>query len=283
MPTRSDPIMPEHTSTLAVHPHLLTRFRAGQMIFRTGEAGAEMFVIEDGQVEIFRQHGPTEARLVVLEAGDFFGEMSILEDLPRSASARALTDCRVLPVDASIFDQILRDHPELAIRIMRTLSRRLRLFDEAESRALSIAVGPLVSAPKKAPAQPVQPVDAAGVTALVDVPPRPAARLVHAPSGKSWSLTGERDQILGRRDPVTGLDPEIDLTDLDVERSLSRRHARIVFHDGQFFLREEIGTNNGTFVGQQRLATGKEQALKRGDRVRVGRLDFVFELGPPKR
>ncbi|MEO8504231.1 MAG: cyclic nucleotide-binding domain-containing protein [Acidobacteriota bacterium] len=274
--------MPEHTSDSNSTPHLLARFRAGQMIFRTGEAGAEMFVIEDGQVEIFRQHGPTETRLVVLEAGDFFGEMSILEDLPRSASARALTDCRVLPVDASIFDQILRDHPELAIRIMRTLSGRLRVFDEAESRALSIAAGPLVSALRKAVPLAVQ-VDAASVTALVDVPLRPAARLVHPPSGKIWSLTGERDQILGRRDPVTGLEPEIDLTDLDVERSLSRRHARIVFHDGQFFLREEIGTNNGTFVGQQRLATGKEQELKRGDRVRVGRLDFVFELAPAKR
>ena len=107
----------------------LVKFEPGQTIFEQGLKGAEMFVIQDGQVEILRRDGPTERRLTLLEAGDFFGEMSVLEDLPRSATARAVTASKLLPIDASTFDQMLREHPEIAVRMMRKLSRRLRQHD----------------------------------------------------------------------------------------------------------------------------------------------------------
>ena len=73
----------------------------------------------------------------------------------------------------------------------------------------------------------------------------------------SWSrptLTfGRNETVVGRFDPVTELAPDVDLSELDTGRSTSRRHARISERGGSFFVREEIGTANGTFVGADRL------------------------------
>ncbi len=76
--------------------------------------------------------------------------------------------------------------------------------------------------------------------------------------------------------------PEIDIGSLDKERTLSRRHARIVRRGGHFFLREEVGTANGTWVGADRMQSGVERELKNGDRIRFGRIDFVLRLTPTK-
>ncbi len=299
---------------------LLVRFKAGQPIFVEGQRGSEMFIIEDGQVEIVRRRGAEDRSLVLLEAGDFFGEMALLEDLPRSATARAVSDCRLLPIDASTFDLMLRDHPEVAIRIMRMLSRRLRQFDEAEQRAHAIAAGPLGDlshtgmAPAAVVAKPPNPIPPAtpptpgtpatpttpaslaapltpsappatgpaadrasgAATALTASASTAPARLVHPASGSEFLLAADGEQVVGRLDPVTGLVPEIDLTALDGHRSLSRRHARIVARQGRFFLREEIGTANGTFIGAARLATGREQELHDGDTVRLGLVEMRF-------
>jgi CRP-like cAMP-binding protein len=286
---------------------LLVRFKAGQVIFTEGQRGSEMFIVEDGEVEIVRRRGAEDRSLVVLEAGDFFGEMALLEDLPRSATARALSDCRLLPIDASTFDLMLRDHPEVAIRIMRMLSRRLRQFDEAEQRAHAIAAGALdglshtgmapaavltgsapaadvrsaaSSAPVAAPVLPAAPLLPAAPALPDDAAATAHARLVHPASGSEFVLAADGEHVVGRRDPVTGLVPEIDLTSLDGHRSLSRRHARIVARAGRFFLREEIGTANGTFVGAARLPTGREQELRDGDALRLGLVELEFHLPP---
>jgi CRP-like cAMP-binding protein len=317
---------PTAVSAKEARRNLLVTFKAGQVIFQEGERGDEMFIIEIGQVEIVRRRAAEERSLVVFEAGDFFGEMSLLEDLPRSATARAVTDCRLLPVDASTFDLMLRDHPEVAIRIMRMLSRRLRQFDEMEQRAHAIAAGPLhglshtsmhpaadvsgiaglahsaAPPPPAVPAQPAAPVEAkaevslpaAVVTAEVKAAATPEvkaaaasaapaadfgasrARLVHPATGTEFVLSDDAEQVVGRRDPVTGLVPEIDLTALDVQRSMSRRHARIVGRGGRFFVREEIGTANGTYLGAVRVPTGKEQELHDGDTLKLGLVELSF-------
>src|SRR6195952_5331446 len=104
--------------------------KAGEYVFREGDLGTEMYIINEGKVEILNQVGDEEQVLALLEKGDFFGEMSVLEDLPRAASARAVTDVRLLQINGSTFDQLLQGNPEIAVRMMRKLSRRLRETDE---------------------------------------------------------------------------------------------------------------------------------------------------------
>jgi pSer/pThr/pTyr-binding forkhead associated (FHA) protein len=83
--------------------------------------------------------------------------------------------------------------------------------------------------------------------------------------------------LIGRPDPVTGLLPEINLGPLDSQRSLSRRHAKIVNEGGLMFLREEVGTTNGTFINGERVATGEARPLALGDTLRFGSVELRVE------
>ena len=105
----------------------LARFTAGHPIFEEGEVGTEMYVIQSGTVEIFKRSRRGEEKLLAtLEKGDFFGEMSILEDVARTASARAKTDVELVRINQTTFDEMLRHNAEIAVRMLRKLSRRLR-------------------------------------------------------------------------------------------------------------------------------------------------------------
>jgi pSer/pThr/pTyr-binding forkhead associated (FHA) protein len=83
--------------------------------------------------------------------------------------------------------------------------------------------------------------------------------------------------LIGRNDPVTGLTPDVDLTDDDIKRSVSRRHAKLIYENGNFFLSEEPGTLNGTFVNNKKIQSGVLVPVKSGVIVGFGmiRLKFV--------
>jgi hypothetical protein len=280
----------------------LVSFRAGDVIVREGDAGKDMFILEDGEVEVFRHHGGTEKVLTRLEAGDFFGEMSVLEGRPRSSSARAATDCRLLPIDASTLDALLREHPEIAVRMLRKLSNRVRKYEDEEAAAAVAARGALPDRDRAdlAHMTPVAPEGTHAAVAAVPAPPAGApaappapaaepaspaasgavlARLEVPASGHVFPIVGDRPSFVGRFDPVTETSPEIDLGAADTQRSTSRRHARITPRDGRFFLFEEVGTANGTWVGAERLPNGVEHELADGAAIRFGRVDCVFRVG----
>jgi CRP-like cAMP-binding protein len=93
---------------------------AGTEICRAGEPGHTMFAI--GTVEIVRG----ERLLETLAAGEFFGEMSLLDQSPRSATARAKTDCRIVTIDEKRFGFMVQQTPFFALEMLRTLAKRLR-------------------------------------------------------------------------------------------------------------------------------------------------------------
>ena len=110
-------------------PNYTVEFDAGEFIFNEGDLGMEMYIIHEGKIEILKEIQGEQRQLAVLEKGDFFGEMSILEDLPRTAGARAIGEVKLLLINGATFDQMLRTNPEIAVRMMRKLSRRLRETD----------------------------------------------------------------------------------------------------------------------------------------------------------
>ncbi|MES1242454.1 MAG: cyclic nucleotide-binding domain-containing protein [Acidobacteriota bacterium] len=237
----------------------------GDYVFREGELGTEMYIIHEGKVEILSGTGSSEQLLSVLEKGDFFGEMSILEDLPRAASARAVTDVKLLQINGSTFDQLLRNNPEIAVRMMRKLARRLRETDEllrssTEHRQAALSVS------REMPRMNVQ------------VPGEGPERLLHGSSGMEFPLATGAETTVGRKDAVTGIYPDIDLSPLDQQRSISRRHAKIYRRGGKFFVGEEIGTMNSTFVNGARLETGVPSEIRNGDEVRFGVVALKFQV-----
>ena len=79
---------------MASHPlkDFVVKFKAGETVYREGDPGAEMFIVQSGAVRIFRDLGGREQALAEMEKGEFFGEMSVLEGQARTSSARALED-----------------------------------------------------------------------------------------------------------------------------------------------------------------------------------------------
>jgi hypothetical protein len=96
-------------------------------------------------------------------------------------------------------------------------------------------------------------------------------------TGKQFLLSAAESQI-GRWDADGGIFPDVDLDTDDPEAKVSRRHARITFRDGQYFL-EDLGSTNGTFVNRgRRLSPGTRQALNDGDEIIVGKTFLRFRL-----
>ncbi|ABZ84575.1 cyclic nucleotide-binding transcriptional regulator, putative [Heliomicrobium modesticaldum Ice1] len=109
----------------------LREFEADDVIFQEGDAGQEMYIILAGQVEIFI-HSVDGFPIVVatLGPGDFFGEMSLLEELPRSASVRALERVILLAINHENFESIFSHQPKLVFKIMKGMSSRIRQLNE---------------------------------------------------------------------------------------------------------------------------------------------------------
>ena len=93
--------------------------------------------------------------------------------------------------------------------------------------------------------------------------------------GNQFTLVGDHSAI-GRFDPVTGMRPEVDLSAVDINRSVSRHHARLVREGSSYSLTEEVGVLNGTFINGKRLTSGQPVPLHDGDEVGLGMVRLTF-------
>jgi CRP/FNR family cyclic AMP-dependent transcriptional regulator len=107
-------------------------YRKSEVIFEEGSTGSEMYLIHSGRVLLsVRQNETQEVPLVVLNPGDFFGEMALVDDSPRSATASAVEDnTELIVMDRARFLFMVRQQPEFALSLMHTLCRRLRDMDK---------------------------------------------------------------------------------------------------------------------------------------------------------
>jgi CRP/FNR family transcriptional regulator, cyclic AMP receptor protein len=112
------------------------RFREGSMMFREGDRGDKLYIVLDGRVRISKFiPGVGEEALTVLDRGDFFGEMALIDDKPRSADAKAHEgDATVLSIDRATLNEILSMDPHASLQFLnllcRMISRRLREINE---------------------------------------------------------------------------------------------------------------------------------------------------------
>lgn len=102
----------------------------GEVIFKEGEKGEMMYVIQSGKVTITKKGVSGDTPIATLKDGEIFGEMSLFDKLPRSAAAIASGEARVLSIDKKkLFSTISRD-PTLVFKILETMSQRIRRLDE---------------------------------------------------------------------------------------------------------------------------------------------------------
>jgi CRP-like cAMP-binding protein len=105
-------------------------FPVGTVVFQEGDVGNEMYVIQSGKVDITKRSRDVEKVLVTLGPGAFFGEMAIINNKPRSASAVVVEEARLLVIGPKTFDAMIRGNAEIAVRMIKILAQRLQEADE---------------------------------------------------------------------------------------------------------------------------------------------------------
>jgi hypothetical protein len=284
----------------------IVRYRRGERVYSAGDPGTEMYIVQSGAVTIFTEVDGRRIVMATMEKGDFFGEMALIESSPHSSCAEAEADCELIEINSTLFDKMIKGNIEIAVRMLRKLSirlrdatRRLEAMTAAASAVPAAAPAPAASAaasmaqtvppPAAAPAAPA----ASPPTEKVSKEARAAATAAPPPKGGSGRpaschavlLSEEGKELfhlvtprvaIGRFDPVTGLKPEVDLSELDLNRSVSRHHARLTLVDGVYAMTEEVGALNGTFVNGKKLVSGKPATIKDGDLLNLGMVKLVF-------
>lgn len=126
-------------------------FSRGEAIFQEGSQGEVMYVVREGRVLIKREHpsGRTIA-LIEMGAGDLFGELAIFDKEARSATAECVTPTKVVALTSGDVQRVLTRNPEIAIKLLAQLSRRLRVansrigdqyFQSTEGRIVNVVLG----------------------------------------------------------------------------------------------------------------------------------------------
>ena len=115
---------------------LLRVYPKNTMIFSENQSGADMFIIQEGKVKISKIVDGTEVTLAILKKGDMFGEMALLENKPRSASAIAEEECRLMTVNKSNFNQMVSTQPQLVARLTTMLAERLFVMQRQLANSL---------------------------------------------------------------------------------------------------------------------------------------------------
>jgi CRP-like cAMP-binding protein len=238
----------------------LTHFEKGKVLFREGERGEDMYIVQSGKVAIKKKLHDGETTLAVLEKGDFFGEMALLERKPRSASAEVVESGDLIVIAGDMFGDMIKANPEIAVRMLRKQSIRLR--ETLQQLEAAMRGQPVPANPPAPPTEKTVQADA-------------RCYFISASTGNVFPVFAH-EALIGRFDSVTGMHPEVDLSNEDQSRNISRRHARLLIKDAQFFIAEEIGTMNGTYLNGRKLANGVLTPIHDGDELTLCRLALTF-------
>ncbi|MFP4321616.1 MAG: Crp/Fnr family transcriptional regulator [Anaerolineales bacterium] len=104
-----------------------TVYNAGEIIVNIGDPGNEqMFAVKEGEVEISAESG---AVLETVEAGMIFGEMALIDGLPRASRCVAKTDCKIVTIDKHRFLYLVHETPTFALEVMKVLADRVRYLN----------------------------------------------------------------------------------------------------------------------------------------------------------
>src|SRR2546428_3808097 len=156
--------------------------KKGETIYVEGDLGSEMYVVQSGAVRIYRTLGGVKQELAIMEKGDFFGKISVLEAPPRTASAEALDTCEIIEINSTTFDTMIRANIEIAVRMLRKLSNRLQEANRkiellsratASGRPATAAAGRVTAVDMDQPAETPQPASTAAPSAAVQAAPKP--------------------------------------------------------------------------------------------------------------
>ena len=245
---------------------LSRKYNKGDTIFKSTDEGQSAFVIQSGKVKLTRDLDGDQILVEELVKGDIFGIPSMLLNTTRLYYAVAEeNDTVIVEITANIFSDILQKNPEIALRILFGLSEVLVNTEITLAKMYSMVHSPkpeiLVESNK------------------VPLPASVRASLIFPGNQMSFPLI-YTETVIGRRDAFGKLHPDIDLSEADKDKYISRRHGVVFFQDSSFFLKEELGVINGTYLNGERLKSGTPYNLKVGDQIKFCNIEAIFHIGP---
>jgi len=113
-------------SLLKFTPNKLKEFKKNELVFKEGTTGSKMYVIFSGRIRLYTEEPGRELTLALLGPGEFFGEMALIDESPRSATAIADEDSNLLVMDQPQFLNLIKTSPDFAFHLIQNLSMRLR-------------------------------------------------------------------------------------------------------------------------------------------------------------
>jgi len=105
-------------------------YKDGDNIFEENSIGREMYIVLTGKVKVIKEKDGVETILATLEEGEFFGEMSLFDNNPRSATVKALGNIKLLEINQKNFLKKISRDPSLAFRMLEKMSQRIRKTDD---------------------------------------------------------------------------------------------------------------------------------------------------------
>jgi Cyclic nucleotide-binding domain/FHA domain len=220
----------------------LNRYAAGEVIVQENDFGETAYLIEQGQVEVSKELDGQTVHLAYLGAGEIFGEMSMIDEKPRSATVTAVTTTVVSELRRDHFFNSLQTDPKVALALLKVLFERLR---EAHTMILQLQrADPQHALVPKAPLAGLPPRSQPSLT-LEGITPRAAAALPVSP----FQITQFPFRI-GRQSPDPLLYNDLMLPD-SVPLQISRHHLAFVAHEGRVGIVDRGSTLGSWIDGQQ--------------------------------
>ena len=244
----------------------ITHYKAGDIIYKRGDIQTDFYILNKGKVQL-KNEGSGQI-LATLTKGDFFGEESLNSEQDAIYTVEVIEDADMIKIPYISLTEMLKQTPDIALKVLKKLSEKHIKIQSVLMDTVMVAP----AAPQKPAAKEVKKEDQTSEKIEGEI----KAYLIIQRSNRLVQLT-KTQTFLGRRDYTTGFVPDIDLTDEDEEKYISRKHSKIQFKDGKFYLSEEPGAINGTFLNGNKLQTGVKHELHAEDEITLCHLNIIFK------
>jgi CRP-like cAMP-binding protein len=244
----------------------ITHFKKDDTIYKKGDIQADFYIINKGKIQLKLDN--SDLAVVTLSKGDFFGEESLNDNQSAVYTVEVMEDSDIIKIPYNSLVEMMTKNAAISVKILKKLSEK---HIKIMKNALDLKVS---AAPPKKKTEKAEAPEEEKTSEMLD--PEIKAYLVIERSNRVVQLT-KSHTFLGRRDYTTGFVPDVDLTKEDEEKYISRKHAKISFINGKFYVSEEPGAVNGTFLNGTKLATGVKHELNDKDELTLCHLNIIFK------
>ncbi len=250
-----------------VFKKFVTKYKEGDLLYKKGDEQEHFFIINKGKVQLKLEEN--DLILISLSKGEFFGEESLSEGQEAAYTVEVVENSDIIKIPYSALNDMMKQNTTIALKILKKLSdKNLKILENI------LTMKRPEPAPKREPIK-LESTEDEKTSEKIEADIK--AYLIIKRSNRIVQLT-KTQTFLGRRDYTTGFVPDVDLTKEDEEKYISRKHSKISYHEGRFFVSEEPGAVNGTFLNGNKLTTGVKQELNNEDEITLCHLDIVFKF-----